>query len=270
MKQPSKSKSIDRLRRLVNSIPELQEQERFSPEFEKWKRNTQVAIERTFGNGANHLRDFNGVSYSLLAFSLDTPESRFQERFVEGLENAKSILESMIEEIEEYWEDDDNQDKTHDTSRDIKQPKTKDVFIIHGRDDGTKETVARYIEKLGLNPVILHEQPNQGRTIIEKFESNASQVAFALVLLTPDDEGAIAGEKKHKPRARQNVILELGYFIGKIGRNRVCALRKGNVEIPSDYHGVVYISLDNAEWKLHLVKELKTAGLEIDANLVFE
>ena len=269
MKQPSKSKSIERLQRLVNSIPELQKQESFSPEFEKWKRNTQVAIERTFGNGANHLRDFNAVSYSLGAFSSDTPDWEFQEAYVKGLENAKFILESMIEEIEEYW-DDENQDTTDDTSRDVKRTKTKNVFIIHGRDNGTKEMVARYIERLGLKPVILHERPNQGRTIIEKFESNASQVAFALVILTPDDEGSVSGEKKYKPRARQNVILELGFFMGKIGRNRVCALRKGNVEIPSDYHGVVYIPLDNAEWKLHLVKELKTAGLEIDANLAFD
>ena len=269
MEHPSKSKSIERLRRLVNSISELQKLESFSPEFEKWKRNTQVAIERTFGNRTNHLGDFNAVSYSLSVFSSNTPDSRFQEAYVDGLEHAKSILDSMIEEIEEYWEDDDNQEATNDASRDTIQPKTKDVFIVHGRDDGTKEMVARYIEKLGLTPVILHEQPNQGRTVIEKLENNASRVAFALILLTPDDEGSISGEKKYKPRARQNVILELGFFMGKIGRNRVCALRKGNIEIPSDYHGVVYIQLENEEWKLRLVQEFKTAGLEIDANLAF-
>lgn len=270
MKQPSKSKSIERLQRLVNSIPELQKLQSFSPEFNKWKRNTQVALERTFGNGANHLGDFNAVSYSLSVASSSTTDWEFQEAYINGLENAKSILESMIEEIEEYWEDDDIQAMTDDASRDDKRTKTKDVFIIHGRDEGTKESVARFIEKLGLKPVILHEQSNQGRTVIEKFENNASQVAFALVLLTPDDEGSISGEEKYKPRARQNVIFELGFFMGKIGRNRVCALRKGNTEIPSDYHGVVYIPLDNTDWRSQLIKELKTAGLEINANLAFD
>ena len=146
----------------------------------------------------------------------------------------------------------------------------RDVFIIHGRDDGTKDTVARFIEKLGLNLIILHEQPNQGQTIIEKFERHA-EVAFAIALLTPDDTGSLSeDEQSLKPRARQNVIFELGYFTGKLGRPRVCALTKGTVEIPSDYYGVLYIPLDESgAWRMKLVQELKNAGFEIDANLTF-
>ena len=151
------------------------------------------------------------------------------------------------------------------------ESKMRDVFIIHGHDDGTKETVARFIERLGLKPIILHEQPNQGQTIIEKFERHA-EVAFAIALLTPDDIGSLAGDEQSlKPRARQNVIFELGYFTGKLDRGRVCALKGENVEIPSDYDGVLYIPLDESDgWQMALMRELKSAGFEVDMNRVLE
>ena len=104
--------------------------------------------------------------------------------------------------------------------------------------------MARFLEKLGLQPIILHEQPNSGRTIIEKFETYSSDISFAIVLLTPDDIGGInENDQEQQPRARQNVIMELGYFMGRLGRTRVCALHKGGVELPSDYQGVVYIAM---------------------------
>jgi predicted nucleotide-binding protein len=143
----------------------------------------------------------------------------------------------------------------------------KSVFIVHGHDEAARETTARYVERLGLEPVILHEQVNQGRTIIEKLE-HSSNVEFAIVLLTPDDVGAPAGAKDRlNSRARQNVVLELGYFVGKLGRARVCALHKGEIELPSDFLGVVYVPMDNAGgWRLLLAKELKAAGFSIDLN----
>jgi predicted nucleotide-binding protein len=141
------------------------------------------------------------------------------------------------------------------------------VFLVHGHDESAREGTARYLEKLHLEPIILHEQPNAGQTIIEKVEKYGG-VAFAVVLLTPDDIGATrdkAGDLK--PRARQNVILELGYFLARLGRKHVAALVKGDVEKPSDYDGVVYIQLDDAgAWKLELARELKTAGLDVDLN----
>lgn len=143
----------------------------------------------------------------------------------------------------------------------------KKVFIVHGHDNEAKETVARFIERLSLVPVILHEQPNSGRTVIEKFEV-FSDVGFAVVLLTPDDVGAsLKDQKSLNPRARQNVILELGYFMGKLSRFRVCALYKHGVEIPSDYQGVFYIELDSAGgWKKKLAQELVEANFSIDLD----
>lgn len=149
----------------------------------------------------------------------------------------------------------------------LKQPFSRKVFIVHGHDDGARETVARFLERIGLEAVILHEQANQGRTIIEKVVAN-SDVGFAVVLLTPDDEGCVKGGAL-EPRARQNVLLELGYFIGRLGRDKVCALKRGTLEIPSDFAGVVWEAMDSSGgWKQGLARELEAAGHSIDWNKV--
>jgi predicted nucleotide-binding protein len=137
------------------------------------------------------------------------------------------------------------------------------VFIVHGQDEILKVQVSHLIYQLGLQPVILHDQPNGGRTIVEKLEAH-SNVGFAVVLLTPDDMGysAIDGASKVRPRARQNVIMELGFFMAKITRGRVCALYVDGVDVPSDFHGVLYVKLDaHGAWKTLLARELDNAGL---------
>lgn len=148
----------------------------------------------------------------------------------------------------------------------ISKGNKNDVFIVHGHNEELKEKVARTIEKLKLNPVILHEKSHEGQTIIEKFEKH-SNVNFAVVILTYDDFGNVKSDISHKKRARQNVILELGYFIAKIGRMNVMPLYEKDVELPSDISGVLYTVIDETEnWKFRLVKELKTAGFKVDAN----
>ena len=141
------------------------------------------------------------------------------------------------------------------------------IFVVHGHDEGARESVARFLERLGFEAIILHEQANRGRTIIEKVEAN-SDVGFAVVLLTPDDEGCVKGGTP-EPRVRQNVLLELGYFIGRLKRERVCALRKGEVDIPSDFAGVVWEEMDAGNgWKQALGRELSAAGYDIEWNKV--
>ncbi|WP_347249947.1 nucleotide-binding protein [Zoogloea sp.] len=150
-------------------------------------------------------------------------------------------------------------------------PVTNRVFLVHGHDTGAKESTARFIERLGLEPVILHEQANEGRTIIEKFEAYAD-VGFAIALMTPDDVGASnRSQDKMLPRARQNVILELGYFTGRLGRNKVCALFKPGIEIPSDFHGVLFLELDEpGAWKPKLANEMVRAGMKIDVQALLQ
>ncbi len=264
MAKPPKSKAIERLRRALDAIPALKQMPRRSPNFEKWRRDTQIALTNTFGDKSRHIQDFNRVNY--WTGSIYAGDVERQKTYVKGLDLAASVLESMIGEIEEYWED-EHQTPPSPAAQENERVNTSEVFVIHGRDEGTRAIVARFLEQLRLKPVILDEQSSQGLTIIEKFERHA-QVGFAVALLTPDDAGSLQGDGSNlNPRARQNVIFELGFFIGKLGREGVCALTKGTVEIPSDYAGVVYIPLDDSgAWKFQLVKELKAAGFEVDAN----
>mgnify|MGYP000990499644 CR=1 FL=1 len=143
------------------------------------------------------------------------------------------------------------------------------VFIVHGHDNAAKEAVARFVEKIGLEAIILHEQASSGNTIIEKIEAN-SNVGFAIVLYTPCDLGASKEEKDQlKPRARQNVIFEHGYLIGKIGRKNVCHLFKSGVETPSDIEGLVYAPMDAGDgWKYTVAKEMKACGYDVDLNKI--
>jgi predicted nucleotide-binding protein len=143
---------------------------------------------------------------------------------------------------------------------------TNSVFIVHGHDEALLQNVARFTEKLNLKPIILFEQPGKSKTIVEKLESY-SNTNYAIVLFTPDDIGKGAKDEHYNPRARQNVVLELGFFIGKLKRENVCVLYDESVELPSDYRGVEYIKIDlDGAWKLKLAKELKSSGLSIDMN----
>lgn len=146
--------------------------------------------------------------------------------------------------------------------RDTSRPK---VFIVHGRDDGLKNEVARWLHRIGMDEIILHEQANQGRTIIAKFRDLAAGAVFAVVLMTPDDVGGLAGGQA-SPRARQNVVMELGFFLGALGPDRVAALVAGHpLELPSDYDGVVYTPYDApGAWKLSLLREFKALGIPFD------
>ena len=283
MSRPTKAQALDRLHRSLDSIPELKQMQiemqqlpgfrkpgSFPPKFRKWFRDTQVAIVNTFGPKSGHVEQFQGINYRLNLFSALISDWEHQRAYIGGLNSAAAVLESMIDEITEYWDENESASEA-----DILQASTTSkvttnrVFLVHGRDEESKESVARYIQNLGLDPVILSELPARGQTIIEKFESN-SDVEFAVALLTSDDAGALDGETELKPRARQNVVFELGFFIGKLGRHKVCVLTKGNPEIPSDYAGVEYIPIDAAgAWKMRLMGELKVAEFDVDANRVF-
>ena len=267
MARPPKAKAIQRLRNALDKIPELKQLGFDAPRFKKWYRDTETAIRHTFGEESTHMKDFRKVDYLGVGRFISVDSDRvIQEAHLSGLDDVTAVLESMIDEVEEYWDDESPRSGSSSTKR-VARPSGNDVFVIHGRDNEAKEMVARFLEKIGLKPLILHERPDGSRTLIEKFEQHAD-VGFAVALLTPDDVGSLCGDEDDlKPRARQNVIFEFGFFIGCLGRKRVCALKQGNVEIPSDYAGVLYIDLDSAGgWKMRLIAELKKAGFDVDAN----
>ena len=145
------------------------------------------------------------------------------------------------------------------------------VFVVHGHDEEILFKTKDLLRKLLLEPIILRELPDEGRTIIEKLVEYSAQAGFAVVLLTPDDIGGSKSDshEKLKLRARQNVILELGLFLGRLGRKRVCILYQKEVEIPSDYQGVLFVEVDeHGAWQTKLAREIKKAGLEVDLNLL--
>jgi predicted nucleotide-binding protein len=141
------------------------------------------------------------------------------------------------------------------------------IFIVHGHDSAVKLEVAEFLQRItGERPIILHEMAASGsRTVIEKFEGYASEAGFAVVLLTADDVGSAKGAATLNARARQNVVLELGFFFGKLGRSRVVALYEDGIELPSDISGVLYIPL-SGNWHTDLAKELRAAGIAIDPS----
>ena len=141
------------------------------------------------------------------------------------------------------------------------------VFIVHGRDHGRRDEVAAFLRLIGTSPIILGDQPAKGRTLIEKLEQEGN-VKSAVIILTGDDVGAARDRASElQPRARQNVILELGYFVGRLGRENVIPLYEQGVELPTDYHGVEYVLLVG-DWKIRLAKELQAAGVSVDLNKV--
>ena len=160
------------------------------------------------------------------------------------------------------------QDSFGPEARSVPNNSKHNVFIVHGHDHAARDAVTLFLHHIGLNPVILSEVEDSGRTIIEKFEQITRQADFAIVLLTPDDVTTNAGGTTR--RARQNVVFELGYFVSKLGRDKVCLLRKDDVEGFSDFHGVIYQTMDeHQKWKTKLAQELKAAGLAFDTTRIF-
>jgi predicted nucleotide-binding protein len=151
----------------------------------------------------------------------------------------------------------------------IEKPKKiegKTVFIIHGHDNELKQTIQLLLRDAGVENVVLHEQPDRGRTIINKLFEETTSSGYAIALLTPDDITE-EGEK----RARQNVILELGYFLGKLGHERIRMIIKGNIEIPSDLQGILYERYDdNGAWRIKLLKEIRAVGIYVDLESVLD
>ncbi|NOH50050.1 nucleotide-binding protein [Vibrio rotiferianus] len=175
--------------------------------------------------------------------------------FHEGMGSIKAGYQMYVKKLDKLVDGDKNMDEDIIVNN--------KVFIVHGHDELAKVTLARFLDQVGLEPIILHEQASSSQTIIEKIESY-SDVGYAIVLYTPCDIGSKSGGEP-TPRARQNVVFEHGYFIGKLGRSKVSALVKGSLETPNDISGVVYIDLDDrGAWKLDLSRELRQAGFTID------
>jgi predicted nucleotide-binding protein len=236
--------------------------ETFDSNVTKWRDFNHNLLEQAFGS-PHFAQMFDGRSRGPIILNASSQE-RYHNRLI-GLRGGITALESVLEQLELFAEPPSAPQPARSAER--ARGQSSRVFVVHGRDQAMESKVARFIEKLDLQPIILHEQPTEGRTIIEKIEQH-SDVGFAVVLLTGDDVGALKETADQlTSRARQNVILELGYFIGFLGRRRVCALYEKGVELPSDFLGIGYVVIDEGgAWQFTLAREMKAVGLEVDLN----
>lgn len=249
--------------RQITNVDELNKNEK---DYYKWDSYNSEYLKNSFNNEDNNYKKrYNNVNHSYIISSGPSSASERLKELKDDIQNKVEHLESLVDKVELIKSEVEIK-KIKPSIIDPESTDKTNVFIVHGHNTAIQQSVARTIEKLGLNPIILHEQPNAGKTVIEKFESH-SNVGFAIILLTDDDEGKSKTEVDLKKRARQNVVLELGYFIGKLNRSKVLPLYSEGVELPSDIHGLLYVLLDKAEnWKFAIVKELKAAGYSVDAN----
>jgi predicted nucleotide-binding protein len=223
------------------------------------------SLVRTFGADTLDYRRYSDAGFfdnGPFNYAFQVPISQVHASLSRSKARSIALLTQAVKSLEERLAE-YSATPLQQSDPEVQESFQRKVFIVHGRDDGPREAVARFLERLGFEPVILHERANLGRTVIEKVEAH-SDVGFAIVLLTPDDEGNLVGERP-RPRARQNVLLELGYFIGKLTRQRVCTFKVGDLEIPSDWRGVIDEPFDTGGgWRQTLARELDAAGYEID------
>ncbi|HET8860031.1 nucleotide-binding protein [Marivirga sp.] len=233
------------------------EEKKFIAQYNKWKQFNTELLKRSFDTPDNeYVQEYEKAERSSIW-------SDWVKERKEDIQNQVTVLESLIERLALIPMTKDAVAKDAIISKDV----TNKIFIVHGHNNEIKQTLARTLSQLKLEPIILHEQAEQGRTIIEKFEKNSSDVNFAIILLTSDDVGKSNKETAYKARARQNVVFEMGYFIGKLGRNKVFLLIEHGVDKPGDLDGIVYVPIDDADgWKLKLVRELRIAGYSVTAD----
>ena len=244
--------AYEKLRSIVDEVDSLKEKhvKWKSPEMQAWHNKAVRWLLNQFGDDSYEFKSFARISFE----SVLIDERSDIEACAKGLAQAKAILTNYFEEMDSRTEENNN---PYDYSK---------VFIVHGHDGELKQSVARIIEKQGLEAVILSEQASPGKTIIEKFE-NYSDVGGAVCLFTADDVGRSNSADSENPRARQNVVFETGYFIGALGRDHIVILADHGVEMPSDLSGVV--RTNTAKWEVDLLKELKAMGYSISFDKQF-
>lgn len=256
----------ERLEKLIEETDELlaHKTASFDPDFISWEIKMKRFLASHFDADSMEMHKFLEISFQSSLYLSNAPDDIvLADSYITcktGLEKAKAILLALIDDP--AFEETPAQQIETATTMD----KSK-IFIVHGHDVELKQSVARIIEKQGIEAIILSEQANTGKTIIEKFEKY-SDVGCAICLFTADDVGNAKSATEPKPRARQNVVFEAGFFIGKLGRDRIVILSDSGVEIPSDLAGVVYTN--TRDWKTELLKELKAMGYTVDFNKLFE
>jgi predicted nucleotide-binding protein len=259
-------RAIEELRKLRDQAgtPEVQ---REGPEHAAWKAKVNEVIKSALGNDSEMLREFSNIRYHIGIYSGAPGEAEENAKFFASrVDRAVALLDAAIYLLELQAEPEGQQAVAN------RAVPTGPIFVVHGHDDAHKYELMRLLDRTAIesDSIVLHEKASSGATILEKLERHAQTASCAVVLLTGDDEGRLRGDDAPlRPRGRQNVILELGMFIGLLGRSHVVVLKDPDVEEPSDLYGLVYIPLDSARaWRYELLKELAAIGIKVDANRI--
>lgn len=233
--------------------------ERWRFDRQRWGSMTTETLGAIYGNDSTQPKELEDTEM-LLAAADGRSWQVDADNDLRCLESAINVLSSMVERLElaELAKDGVGMGGEEvDDQAPCEGDHPEGVFIVHGRNDALRESAARVVEKVKRRAVILHEQTNRGRTLIEKFEQYAAEVRFAVILLTADDWGGASPDDLRR-RARQNVVFEMGFFHGRLGRRQVVVLYEPGVETPSNIDGLVYIEADPAgAWKTRLLEELE-------------
>lgn len=298
MGKGKKDNRLDDLKRLIDEIEKVRIKPRLSPKFKSWHRDTLDALERLFGRKSRQVKDFEAIRYNLATFSNKTPESKFEEAFQHGLMNAAVMLSSASKDLQagepkrepnikptEDREPEPILDKPAIVPR-VADPVTpavraildgsstpaakespaivkramaatgKKIFLVYANDLGIKDDVSSFLSKVEISPIVLKESATSSVSLIDELEKY-DDVQYAIVMLNPDASGI-----------SESSVYELGLIVGKLGRNQVCGLVKNQIDILANYSGVSYVPIDPAgAWKFLLIKQLKDAGFDVDANL---
>lgn len=232
-------------------------------DFEGWRHATEVTLRTVMGEDSPLLKRFDEVRYNPRVYGSGTDAGRYR---LAGVKEAIAILEAAKNEITLRAELEQVIKTDEPSEQRAVAAEQGRVFIVHGHDDARKHELARVLQSLtGATPIVLQEQANGGRTLLEKLEAYAAVSAFAVALLTGDDVGRAKDDATDQARARQNVVFEAGYFAGRLGRSNVVLLHESGVELPSDLSGVVYVPLDSAgAWKMKVAHEMSNAGMTVD------
>ncbi len=244
-----------------------------------WQKDVEKALKLIFPDKADHIEKFKKIKFEPVptagGYIPILEITRRREAYQTDLKRARLFLKSRIEEIKEYWKNENVSDSVG--SKALAKPSEtrivgNKIFIVHGHDERLKNQLEIFLTEIKLESVVLHRKADEGLTIIEKIEKH-SDVGYAFILLTPDDIGYPISEdskpdqqRAKEKRARQNVIFEFGYFVGKLGRNRVCCLYKKGVALPADIVGMIYkqVSENVEEVAFSIQKDLKTAGYSVN------
>ncbi len=233
------------------------------------RRRTEMLTRRIFGDNSNYLKELADIRFSPVVWFSGMTEEDERPAWNSGKFELQNLIKTMIEDLTLFGGviTEGEQVVLDRTDQLIQQS----IFVVHGYDEAMKQSIAQTLEKLGLKPLILHEQPNNGRAVIEKLMDYREKSSFAVILLSPDDLAYKVGEDPATARYRtkQNVVFELGFFLGKLGKNRVVVIHKeaDKFETPLNFSDVLFVPFDNRDnWKFELVRELKAAGYKADAN----